>query len=240
MRTLVIDIETAPNTAHVWGIWQQNVGLPQLLESGYVLCFAAKWVGEDKIMFHKGRTMLKAAHKLINQADVVVGFNHIGFDMKWLNSEFVRAGMLPPSPYVNVDLLRTVRAQFRFPSNKLQYVAGELLGEHKAETGGHATWIGCMAGNRDAWARMESYNRADVALTERLYEALKPWIKNLPVSALYGDAMPGEITCPQCGSNDMHSRGNQYTALTSYQRFQCNACGRWSRGKSGVRRVNAR
>ena len=46
MKTLTLDIETAPQVAHVWGLWQQNVGLPQLLESGYVMCFAAKW--EDR------------------------------------------------------------------------------------------------------------------------------------------------------------------------------------------------
>jgi len=240
VKTLILDIETAPNTAHVWGIWQQNVGLPQLLESGYVLCVAAKWVGEDKIRFHRGPTMIKAVYRLIDQADVVVGYNHIAFDMKWLNTEFARAGLTPPSPYVNVDLLRVVRDRFRFPSNKLDYVAGELLGANKAPTGGHATWIGAMAGDKTAWARMEAYNKADVALTERLYHYLKPWIRNIPNAALYCDAQPGEITCPQCGSNKMHARGIQYTQLSSYQRYQCYECKRWARGKHRINAVNAR
>lgn len=239
MRTLVWDLETAPNTAHVWGLWDQSVGLPQLLESGYVLCFAAKWVGEDKVMFHKGPGMVEAAHKLLDKADVVVSFNGISFDTKWMQSEFVRAGMTPPSPVAHVDLLRVVRANFRFPSNKLAYVASELLGEGKAPTGGHETWIGCMAGNRDAWAKMRAYNMADVVLTERLFERLKPWIK-LPNPALYGDADLGEITCPGCGSNDMAKRGLAYTTLTTYQRFQCRRCQRWARGKNRVHSVNAR
>jgi len=63
VKTLVIDIETAPNVGHVWGLWQQNIGLPQLLESGYVMCFAAKWVGQDRVMFHKGSSVPRAAHK---------------------------------------------------------------------------------------------------------------------------------------------------------------------------------
>jgi len=33
MQILLLDIETAPNTAHVWGLWNQNVSLNQLMES---------------------------------------------------------------------------------------------------------------------------------------------------------------------------------------------------------------
>jgi len=239
VKTLVIDIETAPNVGHVWGLWQQNVGLPQLLESGYVMCFAAKWVGEDKVMFHKGSSVPKAAHKCLDAADVVVGYNHVQFDIRHLKTEMARATMTPPSPWVDVDLLSLVKRNFRFPSNKLEYVASELLGTGKAPTGGHATWIGCMAGNREAWEQMEAYNKADVALTERLYERLKPWIK-LPNPALYGDAEPGEKTCPGCGSNNIQKRGLAYTTLSSYTRYRCNDCGRWGRGKHRTGGVDVR
>jgi len=51
MKILLIDIEVAPNTAHVWGIFDQNISINQLLESSYTLCYAAKWYGESKIMF---------------------------------------------------------------------------------------------------------------------------------------------------------------------------------------------
>lgn len=240
MKTLVIDIETAPNVSHTWGLWQQNVGLPQLIESGYVLCFAAKWTDREKVMFHKGPKMIAAAHKLLSDADAVVHYNGNSFDIPWLQSEMVRQQMTPPSPWQNIDLLRVVRRQFRFPSNKLDYVAGELLGEHKEATGGHATWIGCMAGDRKAWALMEQYNRADVELTERLFNVLKPWIRQLPNPALYGDADVAEHTCPQCGSDNISKRGLAYTALSSYQRYQCNECQRWSRGKHRVHSIGAR
>lgn len=239
MRVLTLDIETAPNTGHVWGLWQQNIGLPQLLESGYVMCFAAKWEGQDKVQFYKGLQVPKAAHRLLTEADVVVHFNGDRFDLPHLRTEMVRVGMTPPAPYVSIDLCTVVKRQFRFPSNKLQYVAGELLGDHKSETGGHATWIKCMAGDKDAWARMQSYNMQDVVLTERLYQYLKPWIK-LPNAQLYGDAVQGVKTCPQCGSTDIRKRGLAYTALSSYQRYACQQCGRWSRGKARVHAVDVR
>ena len=50
-KILLLDIETSPNTAHVWGIWQQNISINQLLESSEILCFAAKWLGEKDIVF---------------------------------------------------------------------------------------------------------------------------------------------------------------------------------------------
>lgn len=240
MKVLTLDIETAPNTASVWGLWQQNVGLPQLLESGYVLCFAAKYEHEDRVRFHKGPAMVRAAHKLLTDADVIVGYNHIKFDIPWLNTEFIRAGLTAPAQFATVDLCQIVKQRFRFPSNKLEYVASELLGEGKGNTGGHATWLGCMAGDKTAWARMEHYNRQDVLLTERLYQHLKPWIARLPNPRLYGDAQPGEVTCPQCGGNKVRKRGISYTQLCSYQRYLCDDCGRYSRGKHQLEGVNAR
>ena len=66
-RILMIDIETAPIQAYVWGIWDQNVGINQIIEPGYTLCFAAKWVGEHKVTFmslpkHGKEAMVAKAH----------------------------------------------------------------------------------------------------------------------------------------------------------------------------------
>lgn len=239
VKVLVWDIETAPNLAHVWGLWDQNVGLPQLLEPAHVLCFAAKWLGEDKIMFHKGPGMVTAAHKLLNQADAVISYNGMSFDTKWMQTEFALAGLTAPAPWTEIDLCRIVKQRFKFPSNKLDYVAGQLLGHHKQSTGGHTTWIGCMNDNKAAWATMRKYNEADVVLTEQLFERLKPWIK-LPNPALYGAADVADITCPQCGTHNVKKDGLAYTALSVYQRYQCRICGRYSRGKRLIASVGAR
>jgi hypothetical protein len=54
VKVLTLDLETAPQVAHVWGLWQQSDVLRLLLESGNVMCFAAKWEHEDKVLFHRG------------------------------------------------------------------------------------------------------------------------------------------------------------------------------------------
>jgi len=113
MKILLIDIETAPNVAHVWGLWQQNVGLPQIIDAGYVLCWSAKWLDNDEVMFsstfHDGREqMLSKIHELLDEADAVIHYNGTKFDIPTLHKEFLLDGFAPPSPIKEIDLLKTV------------------------------------------------------------------------------------------------------------------------------------
>lgn len=243
MRVLTLDIETSPNLAHVWGLFNQNIGLNQLLESGEVLCFAAKWHGSKKVLFysvhHHGKeAMVQAAHDLLSEADAVVHYNGAKFDMPHLHREFVTAGLEPPAPYAQVDLLRVVKKQFRFPSNKLDYVAQALNLGAKHHHTGHQLWIDCMAGSDKAWNLMRRYNRQDVVLTEKLYDKLLPWITSHPTVGLY-DGRTGD-SCPNCGGTELRMQGRAYTAISVYQRYRCADCGKWSRGNKRLEGVNIR
>lgn len=237
MKLLLLDIETAPNLVHVWGLWQQNVGINQIIASSYVMCWSAKWYGQEDIYFdsihqstHKG--MIKSIYELISEADAVVHYNGTKFDMPTLNKEFLLLGLSPPPPYKQIDLLRTARSSFRFPSNKLDYIAQALgLGE-KTHHRGHQLWIDCMDKDSQAWAEMEEYNINDVVLLEAVYERLKPWIKNHPNHQLYTGA--GGTRCPKCGSLHFQSRGFAYTSGAKYQRYQCKDCKGWFRSSKWV------
>jgi predicted RNA-binding Zn-ribbon protein involved in translation (DUF1610 family) len=222
VNILLLDIETSPNTAHVWGLWQQNVGINQLLESSYVMCWAAKWYGEKEIYFGKDLGMI---YEMIDKADVVIHYNGKKFDMPTLNKEFLLKGWTPPSPYKQIDLLRVVRSQFRFPSNKLDYVAQRLGLGKKVKHEGHELWIKCMDGDPAAWKRMERYNKQDVVLLEKVYNRLLPWIKSHPNTNLYNDTLHN---CPTCGSHKLQRRGVSHSLTGVAQRFQCTSCGTWS------------
>jgi hypothetical protein len=231
MKILLLDIETAPNLVHVWGLWQQNVGLPQIIDSGYVLCWAAKWYGEEDVTFSginrvKPKSMIQRIHKMLEEADAVVHYNGTKFDMPTLNKEFLMHGLTPPAPYKQIDLLRTARSQFRFPSNKLDYVSQQLGLGKKTKHIGHELWIQCMAKNAEAWEMMEEYNKNDVVLLEKVYDKLKPWIKGHANHSVFEDG----LCCPNCASISYQRRGYARTATNKYQRFQCNGCGAWFRG----------
>ncbi len=231
MRTLLLDIETAPHLATVWGLWQQNVGITQVLESGYTLCWSAKWHGDREVLFDSvqksgARRMVKRIHRLLNDADEVVHYNGLKFDIPTLNREFLLHDLAPPSPARQVDMLRTVRSRFRMASNKLDFVARELGIGSKTHHKGHELWLGCMNGDAASWRTMERYNRNDVVLLEKLYDRLIAWRKpgvNRSVEA-------GHLCCPNCGSQKGQHRGVAYTAAGSYPRIQCTGCGTWYRG----------
>jgi DNA polymerase elongation subunit (family B) len=131
MKILLLDIETSPNSAYVWGLYDQNIGINQMIESSQVLCYCAKWLGDKEVVFdsiHKSsrKKMLKGIHGLINEADGLVTYNGNKFDLPILNKEFLLHNLNPPSPSKKIDLLRTVRSNFRFTSNKLDYVSQQL------------------------------------------------------------------------------------------------------------------
>lgn len=231
MRNLLIDIETSPNLAHVWSLWNQNVSLDQLRESGSVICFSAKWQGDRaketvfwSILDGK-ETMVRAAHVLLDEADVVTHWNGKTFDTPHLNREFIEGGLKPPAPYRQIDLCDVVKKQFRFPSNKLDYVAQRLGVGGKIRHEGHSLWVKCLDGDPDAWKRMERYNRQDVWLLEGLYRRLQPWIPGHPSWA----AESGLPVCPACGSSRLQARGTAFTLQSAFQRYQCQDCGKWSR-----------
>jgi DNA polymerase elongation subunit (family B) len=229
MKILLLDIETAPNTAYVWGLFKQNISISQVVDSSEMLCWAAKWYGDHNVMFksilHGKKKMLTHIHKLLDEADVVVHYNGSRFDIPTLNKEFLEAGMMPPAPYLQVDLLRTARQQFRFPSNKLDYV-GRALGEGKKHTHeGFELWVKCMKKDKDAWTRMEQYNVQDVLLLEKVYNRFLPWIKSHPNVGTHTER---SHVCPTCGSHAVQSRGYKVTTTGKYRRYSCNDCGSWS------------
>jgi hypothetical protein len=76
--------------------------------------------------------------------------------------------------------LKVVRQHFRFPSNKLDYVAQELGLGSKEKHEGFELWVKCMQRDLAAWQKMEKYNIQDVILLEKLYTTLLPWIISTP------------------------------------------------------------
>lgn len=230
-RILILDIETCPDLAWVWGLFKQNIGINQIEMVGQVICFAAKWHGEKEVFFYSDYEdghdqMILQAHALLDEADIVVHWNGTSFDIPWLNREFILAGVAPPSPFKQVDLCTAVRKVFRFSSNKLDHVAQMLGVGGKVSTGGFELWLACMANDPKAWAKMRRYNIGDVKITEGCYNKLLPWLPNHPNVTLYTDDIDG---CRVCRSKRLEKRGFAYTDLGKFQQYRCKDCGAWSR-----------
>ena len=235
-KVLIYDIETAPNVALVWRAWKQNVGHNQMLKTGHVMSFAAKWLGEDDIIYMENRDgndkeIIEAIVELLDEADIVIAHNGVGFDGPWVNGRALVHNILPPSPYKWIDTLLTARKEFMFPHNSLEALADYLNCKHRKgahkKFPGFQLWLECLKGNPEAWEEMGEYNRLDVMTLEDVYLKMRPWIRNHPNVGVFTEGE--DHVCPKCGGKHLQRRGFYYTNVQKYQRFRCNDCGSWSR-----------
>jgi DNA polymerase elongation subunit (family B) len=242
VKYLALDIETAPAVVYTFSLFKPMIGLDQIIEDSRMICWSAQWHGTKNTMFrsefHDGRdTMLEELHKLIDEADAVITYNGKSFDMPWIHGEFITEGFLPPSPYKHVDLYQTLKANSRFISRKLDFASQKLLGDRKTPHTGFRLWRDCLAGDSKAWALMKKYSIQDTKLMLPLFDILLPWIYNVPNRAVYDDVPGG---CPACGGVNLERRGVQRTITSTFQRYQCQDCGKWSRGAKRIASSAAR
>lgn len=232
VKVLVLDIESRPLLSYHWSLWDQNIGIAQIVEHGGMMCFAAKWLGNPEVEFysefHDGKQkMIEEAHRLLSEADVVVSYNGDRYDVKRLNNEFLLAGMGPPKPYKSIDLIKTNKQRFDLPSRKLDYLVTQTGVGAKVKHQGFDLWIDCMQGSAKAWETMRRYNVGDVRISEKAYLKLLPWLTNAPHIGMF---TTDEHSCPYCGGTKLVRDGHHHTNVTSYRLYQCTNCKGWVRG----------
>lgn len=228
-KILVIDIEWAPATAYVWQMWDQNISPDQLIDEGGLLCFSAHWIGTKSYEFYSrwddgDEAMAKAAYNLLEEADAVVTYNGNKYDLPKLRGHLLLNGLPDTPPPTSIDLLKTVKG-LGFVMNKLAYIAPLLQVGQKMKHEGFNLWRSVLNGDPKAQKRMMKYCIQDVRVTTKLYERVKPYIKDHPQ---IGEA-PG--ACGNCGSDHLQKRGYRRTKYFKIERLQCVSCGSWSTGK---------
>ena len=130
-KILLLDIETAPNIAYVWGAWKQNVGQKQWVQKGHIMSIAWKWLNDDGIYYIENRKsndkkLVTKVYELLDEADIVVAHNGQKFDLPVIIGRGVVHGLKPPSPYYVVDTLLTARKELRLVANSLANLCEEL------------------------------------------------------------------------------------------------------------------
>ena len=249
VRILNMDIETAPMLAFVWGCFKQYIDPSQLIHISKVLCWAAKWLDRDEILFdsmqqdikpsanpldfyqYSDERVVKGMWELFNEADIVVGHNGQAFDTKTLNARWIAHGLPPPSPFKFVDTYKMAKDTSRLPRNKLESVGRYFDLGGKVEHEGFGLWTKCMQGDADAWARMRAYNEQDVALDEEVYMLFRAWWKRHPNVALHYE--DGHRRCIVCGSTAVveDAAHQAHTAASVFPSYRCESCGAVLRGR---------
>lgn len=265
---LYYDIETAPQLHYAWGMGKWDTRPLKVVKPRYHLSVAYMWEGSDETHFiglnqnpkfrpdhpwskprkDVDRWVLSALWHLFDIADMTVAHNNIRFDLKRTRARMMVAGMPPPMPAKDMDTLRMYRTVAAFPSNKLDELARELGIKGKYHHSGLDTWWGCMEGDPEMWAEMETYNRQDIVVLRDVYHEIIPWLDANPgLNATKWSSVdatrPTQCPKPGCGGTRLISRGYRQKsgAGLKYRVWQCigaGGCGGYSQDRYAEREVS--
>ena len=238
-----IDIERFPMIAYQWSAKNRSGYTPErmVVEGSRMASFAA--LRHDGLVVfasehHHGRDrMLDTLHRVMDSADILVGYNSRRFDVKHINGELATAGYDAPSPAKHVDVMQAVKRRFAFDYNSLGSVVQRLDVDRKMDAGGFDLWRRCMDGDDAAWEQMKAYNVQDVRATWALYERIRSWIPSHPNLALY---VADDRACPVCASTNLTLSGTVAASTRAYASYRCGDCGSLSRAKNITARTDIR
>lgn len=250
LKILTWDIETTSMVISEFSLFNKNnVSHKNIIQDWFMICAAWKWmhkkksegvsVLDDPKRFAVDPTddyhVVKELHSVLMEADLIVGHNSDGFDWKIFNTRCIKHG-LPPVPKIrSVDTYKIAKKEFKFSSNKLDYIAKYLGVGQKLETQ-EGLWLRALKGDKKAIKDMLKYNKVDVIITEEVYLKLRPfYTTHANLSTVLDHEGKKELHCPKCNSKDsLQKRGYQYTNVGKFQRYQCTCCGGWSRGRKNL------
>ncbi len=245
MNILLWDVETAPIVAAVWGLYNQDIHHDSIIEDWFIICASWKWLHKKKIHSvsllgderrfkanHKDDYyVIETLHKILSKADVLVAHNGDAFDLKKFNSRAIYHGFKPIPPPKTVDTLKEARKNFKFTSNRLDYL-GQHLGVGKKIDTPKGLWMRALRGVKSAIKTMVVYCNGDIKILEEIYLKLKPWMANHPNYNVYVNEE--DQKCPNCGGYDLRQEGHRFTKTGKKKRFSCRSCGKWSSSGKNV------
>lgn len=243
-KILILDIETAPLLVRCYGLWQQNISTGFIVKDWYIFSFAAKWYGEKDFFYLDTRDthendleVCNMARNLIDQADILVGHNLDRFDIKKLNTRFLKHNLQPVAKKKTIDTLKIAKRYFAITSNKLDFIAKFLGIKGKRRSKKYTNeqmWNGCCDGVLDCFIENEKYNKQDIKVTEAVFDKLKTWDESLNFQTYYGHKI-----CV-CGNKEFHKSGFRHNKQSVHQVYACTNCGKTHTGKENLIDKDAR
>lgn len=205
--------------------------------------FGWKWYGEPEphtiCEWDKGgrNAMLRKAHSLMSEADIIVGHYITGADIPWLRGDFhfprigapgkfVRLPDLPPfKPVDTYKHLATYKGGVPF---KGLDAALKLIG-HPGKTDHYdpQAMERAVAGSVEDQEREAAYCEGDIMGTEYLLDYCRPNMKNHPV--LFVDGTDSLTTCNRCGHETKPTAKRYIATVLTYSMRKCTNCKGYSR-----------
>jgi DNA polymerase elongation subunit (family B) len=229
-KRLYFDIETSCNVVLSWNVGRKiNIDYSNIIKERAIICICYKWEDDSKVYGltwdenQDDKLMLEEFVKIANEADELIGHNGDKFDLTWIRTRCVYH-QIPMFPkYVTIDTLKIARSQFRFNSNRLDYIAKYLGIGHKIKTDFKLWKDVFLNKDKKALDYMVKYCKMDVSLLEKVHKKLSV---HIAAKTHYGVIFGQDRgSCPECGSDDLviHKRRVTSTGLKKIG-YQCKTC----------------
>lgn len=241
-RILILDVERLDGISeqHWWDrgdLKNRYIHYETVKRQPRTTIVCAKWYDRPDVIrlaeWDKGgrKRFLRETHRLIEQADIIVGHNIDNADVPWLKGDMhIEAGLPPLAPFKTVDTLKVMRREFKSgaPFKGLDAFCKIVGIPSKTDSyDRNAMERAVTEKSVEDRERLTDYCVGDVIATQGLYDFLRPYIKNHP--AMFVDGKDKMTVCNRCGHNTEPIAKRYVANVLTYSMRKCTSCGAHSR-----------
>jgi hypothetical protein len=168
-----------------------------------MLGWSAAYVDNDKVWTGfvtpeeaRNRTdagIARRLHDLMEAAEIIAGHNVVGFDLKKVNTVFMRHGLKPIIGKKTIDTLKLARSCLAHESNSLDYLA-QYYGFSGKDEITREDWKNATNGDQPTLDKVEKYCKGDVSNGKSLLIKFLPLAnKKFNFGAIKKQVNDGEI-----------------------------------------------
>ena len=184
---------------------------------------------EDLNIEDKDYYVLQDIFDVISQADVLVGHYSKRFDHTFIQSRCIKQGLpvIPNPPHI--DTWHIARYQLALGRNSMKNIAKFLDCDDQKDSVEKYIWRRVNCYDEEAIDIIAEYCLQDVRTQYAMTQKLMPLATHLPnMNVLTNEE---KYRCPGCGGDNIQKRGFHFTKINKFQRYQCQDCGKWCRGR---------
>ena len=182
---LYIDTENSTSVYENYGakVPSKYLSYQNLVHEWFMLGWCASYVGNDKVWTgfvtkreaeaRSDKGIAERLHTLMESAEIIAGHNVDGFDLKKVNTVFMRHGLSPIIGKKTIDSLKLARSKLSHESNTLDYLA-QYYGFSGKDEITRQDWKDATAGNKKILKKIEKYCIGDVMNGKGLLEKFLP------------------------------------------------------------------
>lgn len=179
------------------------------------------------------RWLCEQIYDVLSRADYLVGHYIKKFDIKFINTRLLYHRIkgktyLPEAQVIDTCLL--ARQKLKLKSNGMANVAEFFKLQEKIHMGGQSFML-MRAFDVKTLKEWSKRCVGDVDTTVQMYKILRPYVKNLNFNLTREGVDNGHV-CRNCGSSNMRRDGRGANVHGIYQKYKCNDCGSYTKGKT--------